>query len=705
MLNINRFESMLTSVQAENYVSKANTFSLKSLNTLEVFEQIGELKQVTPNDGKVMVDEIVDGIFDRRKGMANISSSRCSISEEFRDSEEMDKRLKHWQDTLRDRARMQDKISRKTGRRPEEMLFNMPITVEQRDKGTIQRLMDYATRLNPITQKEKQYGVLPGHYNEEQCVCISEVRETVPRAERVGEANVEITGLTNTTKREILGSKHDVNSRKMKDRSKWLNSEVLEESIEQKAKDIKRVLEYFPDLDNLEVVGNNPLAEIKWEHDSDIDLVRKQSIFSISSITDNASLNEQKVEEKEEKEEKEEIPSSLLIFEPAPINIGLKINERTFIMNDRPSYNMEVKVYFECTPFDRQMKQVLRLENIGRRVLVCEWQAMDVHKRTLKVFNSCTACFYFNHSRVKILPGEVHVINVLFNPHTVFSRKQRWELKIFPNIFCSRRNSVILQMYGKCVPPPEYLQKINRQLRKVVDKANDEALKSLVTHQAELVPLITPDERVCPYERAFDDREVFNSLNVGYHCERFDDLEALRVLHNVLKLPREPPWDLRLETIKQLIMRMPEVKKRKVYFQIFLGMQEPLFCSTDAALTRFEHNSERERSRLIYVRGCIGNGIEEWEDLMLSLEQSCFKSELALFYAQLAKESKPEEHGSSDEEETKPWRLQLKYRQPEVSATWPKMWYPLSRAPSIFSRQLCGILADFLWHLKWLLLL
>ncbi|XP_064540329.1 uncharacterized protein LOC135429789 [Drosophila montana] len=663
MLKRNRFGSLITSMQAENNLSKANTFSLKSLNTIEVFDQFGELKQLTLNDGQVVVDDIVKAIFARRDGVANISSSRCSINEEFRDSEEMDKRLKHWQDTLRDRARMQDKISRKTGRRPEEMLFNVPITVEQRDKGTVQRLMDYATRMNPITLKEKQYGVMPGHYDAEQCVCKPEVWETVPKAELAGEADVEIAGLTKATKREILGSKHDLTSRKIKDRSKWLNSEVLEESIDQKAKDIERVLEYFPDLDNLEVVGNNPLADIKWVHDSEIDLMHKQSLLTISSITDNCSLNEQKVEE----EEGGGIQYSLLMFEPPPINVGLKINERTFVMDDRFAYNMEVKVYFECTPYERQVKQVLRLENIGRRVLVCEWQPMDLNKRNAKVFNTCAACFLFNHSRRKIQPGEVHIINALFNPHTVFARKQRWELKIFPNIFCSRRNSVILQLFGKCVPPPEYMRKINKQLRQVVDKANDEVFKSLLNHQAELVPLIKPGERACPYERAFDDREVFNSLNVGYHCERFDDLEALRVLHNALKLPREPPWDLRLETIKQLIMRMPEVRQREVYFQIFLGMQEPLFCSTDAALVRFEHNSERERSRFIYVRGCIGNGIEEWEDLMLGLEQSCFKSELVRFYAQLAKESKlDDEHGSSDEEETKPWLLQLKYLQPEV---------------------------------------
>ncbi|EDW01587.1 uncharacterized protein LOC6559579 [Drosophila grimshawi] len=649
--NKTRYESLITAVQPGEDLSNANKFSYKSDNSEVVYRQYGQLKPVTQHDCRGVVGAIVNEIFDRKVGIASISKKQRCVSEEFKDSEDMDKRLKQWQDTLRDRVKMQNKITRKTGRRPEEMLFNLPATVEQRDKGTVQRLMDYASRLNPVKLQQKVAGVLPELHNE--CICMQEIQETLPQAEQDKRTAVEISGLTQATRQEILCSKNELISQKSREATKWLNSKVLNERIENEAVDIGRVLEFYPDVDNLQIIGANPLNPPSNEHNEEITLMVKKSMHSISSTTIRSSYQEQKLESvKNEKVQQ-------LAVKMEPFNVGLKINNQTCIADIYSCCsNIDLQCNLECAPYEIQVKQVLRLENIGRKIIVCEWQVLECAK--------CHDEFLFDNRKIKLFPGDVHITRALFQPREICVRRQHLELRIFPNIFGTCRNSLLLTLHGKCVSHPEYLNKLNKNLQIIVNKSNEQATKYLAAHHAELAPLIQPHERLCPYERVFDERELFNAKNPGYHCDRFDDLETLKILYNILKTPREPEWDLRLATIKELIMRLSDMEKREIFFRMYIDVQEPLCYKYTAGIVHFEHNYERDRSRFIYVRGCIGNGIEEWENLMLSLEQNCLKSELTRFYARLAEEAKKTGDYSSENEDTKPWLQQLKYDQPEL---------------------------------------
>ncbi|TDG47679.1 hypothetical protein AWZ03_005823 [Drosophila navojoa] len=592
----------------KDQISEANTLSNKSKSS-DFFREHGHLKEVTRQDGKNMVKDIINSIFDKEAGKYVASSSSCSIVTGFEGSEHMDKRLKQWHDTLRDRARVQAKIHQRVGRRPEQMLLNQSGTLDQRNKGNINRIIDCADRLNPTRLVSQQYGALPARSDAKQCVCVPEVQQTVPLLERSGVADLEITGLSNATNLEIFGPKNA-----QKGKTSWINSVELEKSLNLKYMDIDRVIEFFPDMRTLEVIGSNENS-IR-DHQSDINLVAAKSLYSVSSITETNSPAEVQT------------PPVQVPLEPKVVNVGLKVNDREFI-KDRGDFfpSARFEYHFECSPFERQFKQVMRLENIGKNILFCEWLLAD------PPMHYCRRCFYFERKRFRLYPGDVHIINVMYHPSEVFVGKQFWKLRIFPHIFCSRRNGLTLLLVGKCVAPPEYLYKINRHMDLVTDKAIEARTLSLTQLHAELAPLIKPREQLHPYERTLDEREQFNIQNVGYHCERFDDIEALRALYNEVKLPRAPAWDMRLDTIKRFIMRLPEPHRREMYFQNLLNILDTFLRTGDQqSPMHSEHSSERERSCLIYVRGCIGNGIDEWEELMMGIEESCFKTEIHRFY-------------------------------------------------------------------------
>ncbi|BFF93028.1 uncharacterized protein DMAD_10962 [Drosophila madeirensis] len=660
--------SFLTTIVPPKSDSTDNDVELSSTSTTELFARTNSLKEVSQQDGKKIVEDIVNKIFDSKLGLANLSSSQGSLDSEVQASVEMDKRLKLWYDTLQDRTQTQMRIQRKIGRNANEMLINLPTTVEQRDKATVQRLMDYATRMNPTTLSVKRPVELPAYFDSRHCQEVNKLVETLPLAERQGAANVEIIGLTNATKQEIMGPMYNVKNSHEKEKQKWLGSELLDDSIEKRCGDIKRVLQFYPHVDDLEVVGNNMqevLNRQELDGDNDIECLSTETLYKISSSTQQSTDLEQE-EEQAELEQIGECPPEPII--PA---VALRINDEIFLKPERRSREIvNWDIYFECHPYENVVKQVLRLENVGRQVITCQWSNSEFYKNKPQFLSSNFDTFFLERTNFALFPGEVHETKVLFRPRRCLVEKQRWELRVFPNVFCNYRDTIVLKLHGKCLPAPEYARKIEKQLNRVLDKSKTQMAQKVTELKATLVPLIQPHELLCPYERIFDEREIFNSQNAGYHCERFDDLEALKSLYQALKKPREPEWDLRLETIKKVILRLPEAEQREENFKKLVQVKCSLKCGSgggdfnECPPLCAAHSTEKDRSRLIYVRGSIGNGLDEWEELVTSLEQGSLKSELACFYTESLDEG--EEENSEEEEETSPLLRQLRRDNPPL---------------------------------------
>ncbi|KAH8371159.1 hypothetical protein KR093_006338, partial [Drosophila rubida] len=580
------------------------------------------MKGVTVRDGKVIINDIVDDMFHAKQGLATISSSSESLYNSFEASEDMDHRLKCWQDMIRDRLKIQSKIWKKTGKKPNEMLFNLPATVEQRDKGTIQRIMDYAARMNPVALSSKVPSMLPPSLNEHTCMLMPSVVETLPSAEKAGKVEIEVTGLPASIKKELLWPNRMFSQRDDNEKNKWINSKVLESELMEKEADIKRVLKYYPNINKLEVVGVNGVRKDVTES---INVVDSEDLRTVSDSTSSVvSAEEEQIVSQ---------PTSA----PEEIQVGLKINgliystpAKLYIPTD------DLIFHFECEPYQVQMKEVLRLENVGKRVMICDWT--ESVKRGI-AFKDRDKCFLFDDRLVVLFPGEVYVAKAVFCPNIISLVQQRWDLKIFPNVFCVRRQIFTIQLHGKCVPSAEYEKKLNYHHRLVIDKSNKQALRRLPLQQASLAPIIESPKLLCPYERALDEREIFNAQNVGYHCERYDDLEDLRSLYNSIKMPRAPAWDLRLQTIRETIFHLPVAELRANNLKKLINIQKYMKSCGERLDGEFEQHYERDRTRLIYVRGCISNGIEEWEELMASIESACIKSEYANFISEEVKSS------------------------------------------------------------------
>ncbi|KAH8348824.1 hypothetical protein KR084_011641, partial [Drosophila pseudotakahashii] len=633
--------------------SQKNVVDLKSDSTGLDFRKRKSLKEVTELEGEKIVDDIIQDIFNKKLGTTTLSSSECSLDEDMRESMSMDPRLKLWYDTLQNRATVQAKIQRKLGRRPHEMLINVGGTGAPGDRGTVERLLDLAGRMNPTTLAQKKAGVLPVLINK-QCLEVAELQETLPRAEQLGWVDMEVSGLTRATKQEILGMTHPAPEKP----SRWLKSRLLEEHIEHKSGDIKRVLPFFPDLDKLEVVGGTVQESLIRSETTQIERVSCNSIFSVSS---SSQIPAEDVEKEEQPQGTEPARQSWIA------RAAVKINGVVFFNAGRRSVVPDIaNVFFECHPFQNVVKEVARVENVGVQVLTCQW-AMPDCKRAGKCAAPCQN-FLLSQTTFTVFPGEEVVCHALFRPRGCYLFKQRFELRIFPNVIGSVRGIFVARLTGRCVPAPEYTSKLRRLQNSVTDKSKKRMADNLTGTQASIVPLLKPHEVVCPYDRILDEREVFNAENPGYKCERFDDLETLKALHLALKKPREPTWDLRLETLREVILRLPDSNQRKLHYAKLVEVQEELKQGGGkGSLTHFSRNEQRTRSTFIYVRGCIGNGIQEWEEMMASLELSGLRLEVNRY--QVKQQEEVESADQVDNEgkgykETKPWLLHLRKENP-----------------------------------------
>ncbi|KAI8037176.1 hypothetical protein M5D96_009924 [Drosophila gunungcola] len=634
--------------------SHRNKVANLSESTEVAFRERNSLKVVTMREGKLIVDDIVQDMLDKKRGAFTPSESECSLDEDLRESLSMDPRLKLWHDTLQNRAAVQAKIQRRLGRRPHEMLINV---AAPRDRGTVERMLDLAGRLSPTSLAQRRPAVLPAQIDPQQCRILPELQETLPRAERSGRAELEVSGLTRATRQEILGTA----TRDPGKTAQWLDCRQLEERIERQSGDIRRVVQFFPDVDKLEVVGGTLHEGLdRRDKTKPIERVSCGSVYSVSS-----SSQFPPEEAEQPAEQRTEQRAEPLRAEPAPetwtTRAAVRINGVLFHNSGKRSVVPEIaNVFFECHPYQNVVKEVARVENVGRQVLSCQWAVPDCKRTGKCVSGRWQDSLVLSQRTFTVFPGEEHVCRALFRPRGCHLLKQCYELRIFPNVVGTVQSNFVARLTGRCVPAPEYTNQLRRRQQLVTDESKKRMADDLAQVQASIVPLLQPHEVVCPCDRTLDEREVFNAENPGYHCDRFDDLETLKALHQALKKPRESAWDLRLETIREVILRLPDSNQRSRHFAKLVEVQEALKRGgTQGFLTHCCRNDERIRSRFIYVRGCIGNGIQEWEELMASMELNGLKLEVNRF--QVRQQDGWDYSDTEDEgSEPKSWMRQLR---------------------------------------------
>ncbi|KAH8371157.1 hypothetical protein KR093_006336, partial [Drosophila rubida] len=595
-----------------------------------------------------IVDDILDEMFAERRGFFAETSSICKINEKLSPAEEphVDKRLKYWHDMLEKRQKLQQRVQMRTGKTPEAMLFNRRSTFDNRNKETMLRVLDYADRMRPDALAAKPVSTLGKVADAGTCNFVDGIEETWPQAEHDKFKNVEIVGIPAVIQEEMMGAKASPEELP----HSWLMSQVLHQRLEKHFGEIQDVIDFLPDLNRLQVTG----TKISKPTPLPSSFVEEERLQRISSSNDHESSDMQLGELLEAQETVSESKSKLdvestdvEIPEPVIPDVGVKINGKEYIVEDKPFNEcFEMITKFKCDPFQKRIKHILQVTNIGRQALSFHWQ------QGIYFFNKPTMLlaeddeFLFDTDSFRLMYGQSYNLIVMYQPRKVSMAMELWCLHIDPKIFASNKGALLLRFHGRCTAPREYMARLHEMHSVAIFKSNDKAMKTIMDEQALLVPLIVPPLTCCAYERTLDERELFNSLNPGYNCVRFDDLEVFKGMHKQLKMPREPHWDLRLDTIKALIMRLKSTDVRKQMFASFMLVLESLVGAAPSLESVGQLELQKQRTRLIYVRGAICNGIEEWEDLMLTIEESFFKSELQQYFI-----NQLDDGGEEEEEE------------------------------------------------------
>ena len=610
-------------------ISRMNEFTIPS--------STGESHSISMNHNRRLINELIDSYFDQRKGTCDVSSSPCPSVKLKTSDYNYDKRLKYWKDILKQRENISKKILEQTDKSPGDILYNRLSTVDERDKDTIKRLMDYAERMQPPRLSAKQPLVLKEKPNKRVCSTIPQVRETLPKSERKRHIKLEIVGLPKITQQELLGKSKYQGCKKP---YSWLKSKHLGKRIEERREDIERVIEYYPDIDNLQVVGESLIKPELVEHNSEIKLIPCDEICEISADTSSDPACQINRDAKSVAE---------------VIQYGLKVNEQVILLSTKRSgHNVKVLTNFTCYPFQTEIKKVLTIHNIGIKAMNFDWVRSSFYEKNSNLLRSNDNEFLFDMLPFRLCGGEKKEIFVMYQPRYVDIVKSKWILKMKPTTFCKKLEGITVNLCGICTPPPEYVQKLNGILTTVIGKSNFKMVHKLATGLSTLTPDLHDYENICPYQRSLNEIELFEQLNTGFKCERYHDLELLKDLYKRVKKPIDRPWDLKLDTLKNTILNITEADRRALHFNELLGILEGMRGRATDLETRIRHNPETERSCFLYVRGIISSAIDEWEDLTEKLEKSFCQTTLQILNKELSQYVVPvasEEDGQGENDE------------------------------------------------------
>lgn len=596
-----------------------NTSKKSDLNIYTPPSELSTTHPISIDHSERLINEIIDNIFDDFKGTVDVSSSQCSSPKLKPSKHKWDRRLKYWFDVLNDREKLNLKIYNLTKKERHEVLYNRLATVDERDKRIIQRLLDYVQRLDPERLINLKKIKLKEKLTRETCLPIAEITETLPRTEQKHRANIEIIGLPSVTRQELLGKPKVQGQAKA---NAWLKSKILHGRIQNYGTALHRVVDFYPDIENLQVVGENVYDQQLPKHDSDIEVLQNEKILDISSET---SLGEPICP-----------PRESLISKEETIEYAININDNIFVMRPtRSSKSVQVEVTFVTVPFTRKVRQVLVLKNIGKKSLNFEWCHRSYYSKEASLLKASDNEFLFDTKPFRLYADEIKVIYVLYQPRRVDVVKSKWILKIEPQFFCRKLDGVVLRLNGFCPPSSEYENKLRTIQKMVIDKSNRTMMNKLATCLASLAPIIKPVEVPCPYQRTLNDIELFEQLNKGFRCERFHDIELLRNLHKRIKKPREPLWDLKIDTLKCMIVKIKDPTDRAIHLNELISIIHPMQGKPIDLETRLLNDPERERNKLLFVRGMICTAIDEWEDMTLVLEDAHLKTAVPIFFEEV----------------------------------------------------------------------
>ncbi|XP_064540331.1 uncharacterized protein LOC135429791 [Drosophila montana] len=532
------------------------------------------------NDGNRLINKIVDDIFQLQQCHYEESDSQPELpSTPGSTPSFVDRRLKYWKDMIRQRRAKQLKLCLATGRQPQQLLLN----VSNREEQSIKRILEHISRRDSCTTTAG--------------LRVDPLEITFAKPQDY----VEIVGLPKQVSLELDGAAST--------RSRWCDSQLLASRLLEKEADIKKVVEYCPDIDELELIGRNI-----WLRQ----LCERLSGHTISLLTP-AVLSERALQISMGSN------TSLKLKPVAAFasQLAVLINGTTY-RRYRPEYSPILERRFVCNPYERSLRTIMRIENNGREAINFSWNRAEFFAYNNTLFNSPNEVFVFDTEPFLLRPGDVREVSVLFRPSKVGIVKQRWLLKTYPRIFFRCPCALTLNMHGRCTPPLEYLQLIGEYTHPTIRDCR----KSATVEQLPTPIPLEPPRTLIPFARELEESEAFNRRNVGFHCERDTEIEGLKRFFCLVRPDLcNLEWDYSVSMLIELVCSKEDERLRvNLFEQLQLQLSElrgrttPLSLSDAPAKLR-----ERQRTRYIYVRGIISNSIELWEQKIWALSAQILK--------------------------------------------------------------------------------
>ncbi|XP_052841661.1 uncharacterized protein LOC128255888 [Drosophila gunungcola] len=570
-------------------------------------------------------------------GLKSRSATNFALDEDL----DMDPRLRNWNRVLEQRRRLQERIERQTGKRAEDVLFNRSATIDEASKRMILRVLDTADRSRPLVRLKENATLtsLKPRRDPDLCRETHELFAAKPLLQPV-----EFVGLPQVTQEELAATKLTPEAAE----SQWQRSKVLGQRLEAKRQSIQQVLEFAPDLQELQVT---PAVGVVA---TDLPPITKVDEFELRQISGDSTVSE---EEEEEDEEPEKLlfegvgeGEGELELEPEKVGQeegvgqvetqdldetqdrnGLMVNGK-FLDYDNPSgaTGRGINLLLTCDPYQRSVKVLLDIQNLSPKLVHIGW----LSKNRLRCDRlPSNAELVFDHSEFILEPLGRRVIRVMFQPQRVGLFTQRWSVCLARSPFCgTRRLDVVLQ--GQCTMPAPFKRRLEAHRQVPVDKQQRLQASNILQMQASLAPIVENPPLRCPYQRVLDEREVFNAQNFSYRFDRYEDIEALKDIYALAKKPRDRPWDLSIETLRRVIGQQESRFLRESLHNRLVDLLQPMKCNRCSAYPLLEHSPERERARFIYVRGTISSTIDAWEVMTLGLDDQFFKLELLRYLAE-----------------------------------------------------------------------
>lgn len=542
----------------------------------------GKEKQLLIND---ILDDLVDSIF----WHTDFGCIKKSTSKEY----VWDDRLKYWRGYLKKRNQLAEKIKRKTGKRDCELLFNQ--SYEERNVHQIKRIVDYATRLEPENLSKKVVE------NTKKICCVPDVAITWPKSEQEAKfKQFELSGLPKISRYE----QNTLNCQ-IPEKS-WLKSKYLEKKIEEKAKEIQKLLFFFPDTDDLEIVG----LKIKKE-----ELEEKRISNCCPPPISAACLPG--------------LPKKIESFIPEVKVFEILLNE-IYRLNTNLLYadNININVVVSAYPLQKVEVPLIDVINNGQKTIDFEWLPQPkVKNMLLSSIKYATKAFYFNKKSFRLDTGSKKCFTVMFHSrsHGIFI--ESFHLNTDPNFFKPDKK-IIVNLFGHCIPSQRHSQNFEDMETSISLYSNEGMTKKMLKNLTNISVRRDP-EPMYEYRQYFSELDLFKTLNPGFSCTQ-SLLEELKGIYQELRKPYScSTWNLKLTDLKAFIVQDNDVDLRRKLFDKFIEILQELKRPEEP---QNQVTEDLDSQVFLTVRSILMNALDNWLVVVEDIETTIFHKEFDLTY-------------------------------------------------------------------------